>query len=183
MGLPSKEDDVLELFFNEPTKHWHFKDIVAETEMSQDRVNHWLKRFIKEDLIKHIRPEGKMPFFTGNYEHPNYEHKKKLYGFDKMLKTGLLSKLQSLKNAKTVVIFGSFARGDWNANSDVDVFVLGDPEDLKYGTVWKSFGREVQIHAFKTRKDIKDIQSGLMHNVVQGYFIKGSIHDLVEVSV
>ena len=30
MGKPSKESRIIELFFNEPSKHWHFKDIVRQ---------------------------------------------------------------------------------------------------------------------------------------------------------
>ena len=108
-------------------------------------------------------------------------NRKKLYALTRMHETGLLKKLQSLKNAKTVVIFGSFARSDWYTNSDIDVFIYGDSEDLKYGGMW--CGRELEVHAFKTKKDIKDISSGLIKNVIRGYFVKGSVYDLVEVSV
>ena len=80
-----------------------------------------------------------------------------------------------------MVIFGSFARSDWHTGSDIDVFILGNPEGLKYGTLWQ--GREVQVHAFKTKKDLKQIRSGLMHNVINGFFVKGDIQDLVEVKV
>jgi len=183
MGLASKQEKVLELFFNEPTKHWHFGDVVHKANMSQDRVNHWLRVFVKENLVRRIKLKGKMPFFIGNYEHPDFCYRKRAYGLDKMQGSGLLSRLHSLKNVKAVVIFGSFARGDWNAESDVDVFVLGSVSDLKHKMKWKNSGREVQIHAFRTVEDIKDIRSGLIHNVVQGYFVKGSIHDLVKVSV
>jgi len=37
MGKPSKESQVLELFFNEPTKHWHFTDIVKTSKVGVNR--------------------------------------------------------------------------------------------------------------------------------------------------
>jgi len=180
MAYPNKENNVLELFFNEPTKHWHFKEIVKKAKISEERANYWLKKFIKEEIIKHIKPKGKMPYFIAQYETLQYKNKKKLYALNSMFETGLLNKLQSLKNVKTVVIFGSFARSDWSTKSDVDVFIYGDPEDFRFGTIWN--GRELQVHTFKDKKEIKDIRSGLINNVVKGYFVKGSIHDLVEVS-
>lgn len=122
-----------------------------------------------------------MPYFIANYEHSNYKNKKRIYALNRMYETGLLRKFQSLKKAKAVVIFGSFAKSDWHTDSDVDVFVLGDPEDLKFGALWQ--GREVQVHACKTKKEIKEIRSGLMNNVVNGYFIKGNVQDLVEVKL
>ena len=182
MGLPSKEDNVMKLFFNEPTKHWHFKDIANKAGISDDRANYWLKKFMKEQLIKHMHEKGKMPYFIANFEHLSYINKKKLYGLSLLYDSGLVKKLQELEKAKAIVIFGSFARADWHQKSDVDVFILGDAEDLRFGTTWPGLHREVQVHEFKTKKDIKKIRSGLINNVATGYFIKGSIHDIAEVS-
>lgn len=180
MPYPNKESNVLDLFFNEPTKHWHFKDIVKKAKISEQRANYWLRQFSKQKLIKHTKPKGKMPYFIAEHNLPWYRNKKRIYALNRMLETGLLNKLQSLKNAKTVVIFGSFARSDWNTNSDIDVFIYGDPEDLRFGTRW--LRREVTVHTYRTKKEIKEIKSGLINNVVKGYFVKGSVHDLVEIS-
>jgi predicted nucleotidyltransferase len=38
--------------------------------------------------------------------------------------------LESLPTVQSAVLFGSFARGEGNANSDVDVAVLGEPDNL-----------------------------------------------------
>jgi len=181
MGLPSKEEIMLKLFFNEPSKQWHFKDIVTKAKISKQQANKWLKRFEKEKLIIHKKPMEKMPYFQANFEHLNYKNKKKIYALNRMYDTGLLKRLQSLEKSKAVVIFGSFAKSDWHTGSDIDVFILGNPKDLRYGTLWQ--GREVQVHAFKTKKDLKKIKSGLMQNVINGYFVKGDVQDLVEVKV
>ena len=186
MGLQSKEERVLELFLNEPSKHWHFSKIVEAAKISEPSANKWLKKMIKDKLIQKIKPSGKMPYFIANFRHENYRSKKKIYALEKMYESGLLTKLQQLKNAKAVVIFGSFARSDWNTESDVDIFVLGDPEDLKYGMLWGGLGfqgkaREIQTHSFNSVEETRNIHSGLMKNVVKGYFVKGNIYDIAEV--
>ena len=181
MVYPNKEYNVLELFLNEPTKHWHFKGIVKEANISKERANYWLKKFVKEKIISHIKPKGKMPFFIANYEHANYDNRKKLYALNKLYESGLLTELQSLEKAKVVVIFGSFARGDWHTKSDIDVFIYGDPGKFEFGTM--AFWREVQVQVCKNKKEIKEIRSGLMKDVIKGMFIKGNITDLAEVSI
>ncbi|MAE42326.1 hypothetical protein CMO93_01030 [Candidatus Woesearchaeota archaeon] len=181
MSYPNKENNVLILFLNESTKHWHFKDIVKNASISKERANFWLKKLVKGKVINHIKPGGKMPYFQGNWGHPNYYYKKKLYGLNQLYGQGLLTKLLSLEEAKTIIIFGSFARGDWHTKSDIDIFIYGDPGDLKFGTLFA--GREVQVHFFKTKKEIKDIKSGLMKNIINGFFVKGSINDIAKVSV
>lgn len=178
--MSSKKNNVLELFFNEGTKHWHFKEIVKKSKISEDRANYWLKQFIKEKLIIHIKPKGKMPYFIANFEHPNYKNKKKLFALNRLYDVGFLSYLQSLEKAKVIVIFGSFSRSDWYSDSDIDVFILGDPKEMKYGT--RLLGREVEVHLFKNKEEIKQIRSGLIKNVINGYFIKGNIQDITNVT-
>lgn len=187
MGKPSKEERVLELFFNEPSKHWHFKDIVKTAKVSEPSANKWLRKLLKENIIQRVKPRGKMSYFMGNFRHENYQNKKRIYALQKLYESGLLTKLQQLENAKAVVIFGSFARSDWNTQSDVDIFVLGDPEDIRFGTLWGGLGfqgkaREIQVHSFKSVHDTRKIHSGLMKNVVKGYFVKGNIFDIAEVT-
>jgi len=186
MGKPSKEENVLELFFNEPARQWHFKDIVKTARISEPAANKWLSKLLREKIIQRIKLKSKMPYFQSNFRYENYRNKKRIYAMQKLYDTGLLRKLQDLKNAKTVVIFGSFARSDWNANSDVDIFILGDAEDLRFGTLWSGLGfkgkaREIQVHSYKTIQDIGKIYSGLMKNVVKGHFVKGNIFDIAKV--
>ena len=187
MGSASKEEKVLELFLNEPSKYWHFHDIVKAGKISEAAASKWLNKLKKEQIIRHINPSGKMPYFQANWDHPNYDNKKRIYAMQKLYETGLLAKLASL-SAKTVVIFGSWHSGDWNTKSDVDIFVFGDPKDLGFGRLWSGLGfqgrpRELQVHSFKSLKDIKNIRSGLMKNVIKGYFVKGNIHDIAKVAI
>lgn len=182
MGKPSKEEKVLELFLNQPSRHWHFIDIAKAANISEPAANKWLKKLLDERIIIHIKPKGKMPYFQGNYTHPDYQNKKKIYALQKLYETGLLTKLQNLKKARIIIIFGSYIRWDWNINSDIDIFVLGDPEDLRYGGLWSGLGihgkaREIQMHNYKSEEKI---QPGLMKNIIKGYFVKGNINDIIK---
>jgi predicted nucleotidyltransferase len=188
MPIASKEERVLELFLNEPAKQWHFSQIVKTAKVSEPVASKWLNSLIKEKIILKVKPEGRMPYFIGNFREDSYRNKKRLYALHKLNESGLLARLQGLKNAKAVILFGSFSRSDWNTQSDVDVFVLGDPENLKFGTLWKGLGfqgksREIQVHSFKTLLETRKIKSGLMKNVINGYFVKGKISDIAEVKV
>jgi len=187
MPTPSKEEMVLELFMNEPTKYWHFSDIVKTSGVSENITGKWLRRFQKDKVIKRVKPKGKMPYFTGNYEYPEFKGRKKLYALQKLYNTGLIQELQRLKNAKTIIIFGSYVRTDWNTNSDVDVFVYGESEDFKFGRFWKGLGfqgksREIQVHTFHSRKEMEEVRSGLLKNVLRGYVVKGDIYEVMEVA-
>ena len=124
--LESKEKEILELFFDYPTKYWHFGAIRNEINLADNKISKWLKKFQKEDLIKRIKPRNKMPYYLANHASSHFRNTKKVFALTKLHECGLLDYLTSLEEAKTVIIFGSFSRGDWYKESDIDVFIYGD---------------------------------------------------------
>jgi predicted nucleotidyltransferase len=178
MGKPSKESRIIELFFNEPTRQWHFKDIVSKAKISENRADYWLSILEKKKLITYTKPDGKMPFYTANYEHANYKAEKKLYALQKFTQTGFLTHLQTLR-AKTIIIFGSFSRSDWHKKSDIDLFIIGNDDDLEKGKYEITLKREIQLFTFKNRTEVKHINPHLINNVINGYFVKGEVQDII----
>ena len=179
MGLKSKEENILRLFFNESSKHWHFTKIVKKAKISKKQANLWLKKLVKEKIIIHVKPKGKMPYFEANFEHPNYQDRKKLYSLNLFYQSGLLNHLKQLSKAKTVIIFGSFARYDWHTESDVDLFIYGDSDGLDTTTYKKRLKRDISTFTYPSLQDMKNIRSGLMKNIINGYVVKGSINDII----
>jgi len=178
MGKPSKESKILELFFNESSRHWHFKDIVKLAKISENRANFWLKNLQNEKIIIYNKENGQMPYYTANFEHINYKTKKKLYALEQFYLTGFLKHLESL-SAKTIVIFGSFSRADWHSKSDIDLFIIGNDKNLEKGKYEDILHREIQLFSFKNQKEIKNINPNLINNVINGYFIKGEVQNII----
>ena len=178
MGKPSKEQKIIELFFNEPSKHWHFKDIVQTAKISENRANYWLKQLLKEKIIVYNKKTGKMPYYTANFEDANYKNKKKLYALENFYETGFLKHLESL-DANTIIIFGSFSRADWHKNSDIDLCIIGNDSELEQGKYEKKLKRELQIFTFKNQQEAKNINPRLISNIINGYFVKGRVQNII----
>lgn len=173
--MKSKEEAILELFFNNPTKHWHFEEIIKEVGIVRSKADKWLKRFIKGGLIKKIKKRGEMPYYISNYENPSYKNKKRIFALKRLYETGFLNHLYSLKKAKTVILFGSFARWDWYKESDIDLFIYGDAEGLRTGKYEMKLHRDIQLFICKDQKELKKFGKGLIRNIIQGDIIKGNI--------
>ncbi|MBI5392533.1 nucleotidyltransferase domain-containing protein [Candidatus Woesearchaeota archaeon] len=176
--MKSKEEAVLVLFFNEPSKHWHFEELLKEAKISRKQLVRWLKIFNKDDLIIRVKEKGKMPYYRGNYDNPEYQNKKKVYAYDTLYKTGFLNHLINLPKAKTIIIFGSFCRWDWHKESDIDLFVFGDPDDLELYKYESLLGREIQLFSCKDTADLKKYSEALIRNIIKGNFIKGNLNFL-----
>ena len=170
-----KEANILELFYNEPTKHWHFEEILHAAKISRPQAAVWLKKGRQEGLIIKKKIPEKQSYYTADYENPHYQIKKRLFALEKLEKAGFLSHLNSLSKAKTVILFGSMSRWDWHKNSDIDVFIYGDPAGLDSYKYRIALHREIEPFICKNEKELKNFNPALLHNVAEGYLIKGSL--------
>ena len=162
------------LFFSETLRHWYFKDVIEASGLSRERVNHYLKMLLREDFIKRIKPRGKMPYYVANKDSTRFRYEKRFFGLN-MLKS-LFEHLNSLREVKTAILFGSFARGNWTKSSDIDLFVFGNLKDFEKGKIESSIGREIQLFYYSdTKKLKKELEPKLIKNIVNGFNIKGSI--------
>jgi len=170
------EEKIKALFFNKTLRRWHFEDIVIESKSSRERVNHFLKKLIKEKFIIKIKPIGKMPYYSANRDSPKFRSEKRLYGLKLLEETGLFEHLNSLKGIKTAILFGSFARGDWNNSSDVDLFIYGNASFFEKGKLETKIKREIQLFNYQEPKKIKkELDPKLIPNIIKGFNIKGSL--------
>jgi len=177
--MESKEDALLELFFNEPTKHWRFKEL-RTVGLPDNKISRWLKKFVTDHLIKKITPKGKLPYYVGDYDHPNYQNRKRLYMQQRLYKTGFLNHLTGLKGAKTVIIFGSIARGDWHKESDIDLFILGSDTYLEQSVFERKLGRTIQVFRSPSGNSLDKFKNALLLSIIKGDIVKGDV-DFLEV--
>lgn len=175
MGLPSKENKILELFFEYPSKHWQFKEVKNRVKLPDNKTSKWLKKLVKEKIVTRVKPKGKMPFYVGNYNAPEYQNTKRLFGMKMVHESGFLNHLCSLKKADAVILFGSLSRGDWYNESDIDLFIYGEETGLELNRYSKKLGREVQLFVCKNRKDFRKLGNSLIKNIILGDIIKGDL--------
>jgi predicted nucleotidyltransferase len=180
--MESKEEKVLRLFFENPTKEWHFEEIVKESNIARSKADGWLKLFVRDNMIRRVKKKGEMPYYISNYDSSEYKNKKRLFALNELYKSGLLNHLDSLEKAKTVIIFGSFSRSDWYKDSDIDIFIYGDPEGLKIADYELKLHKDIQLFICQNKEELAKLGEGLIRNIIKGNIIKGNL-EFIEVSV
>lgn len=180
--MASKEERIIELFFNESSKHWHFEQILKTAKVSRSNALKWLTKLVNEGIILRIKPEGKMPYYRGNVDSPAYQNRKKVYALAKLQQSGFLDHLTTLPNAKVVILFGSFSRWDWYSESDIDLFIYGNDDELDIATYETALKREIQVFTVKDKEELRHFNPGLLKNIINGYHIKGRIDELINAS-
>jgi DNA-binding Lrp family transcriptional regulator len=175
--MESKENIILEKFYNYPLKPWHFCEIKHEVKIADSKLSKWLNKLQKEKIITRFKTKGNRPYYKANHESPEYRNSKRLFGYKNLNDSGLLNYLSSI-NADLVVIFGSFARSDWHKISDIDLFVYGAVDENKIHEFSRKLKREIQLFHCKNRKSFGKIGDALIKNILLGYVIKGNLNFL-----
>ncbi|MFC1647982.1 nucleotidyltransferase domain-containing protein [Nanoarchaeota archaeon] len=183
MASPSKEENILNIILeNSPLKEWHFEEVIREASVTRAVANKWLKKYVGEGLLRKVKKQGSFPFFTVGRNNSVYYSLKRVYALEKLHHSGLIPELLSMEKAKTVIIFGSIARGDWYRDSDIDIFILGDVSDFNRNLYELNLGRQIELHIFRDKNEIKKIKTGLMKNIINGYLVKGNMQVLLAVA-
>jgi predicted nucleotidyltransferase len=181
MPSPSKENNILLLILeNSPLKEWHFEEIVRQAKVTRIVANKWLNKYVSQGLLQYVKPKGKFPYYTVGSNNPVYYAMKRIYALSQFHESGLIAKLLSLEEPKTIILFGSMIKGDWYTDSDIDVFVFGKISDFNRKLYEAKLGRHIELHIFETKKDIEEVRTGLIKNIIDGYVMKGSVQDFIE---
>lgn len=180
MASPSKETAVLRLILeNSPLREWRFEELVKESKTTKAVTNKWIKKYLRMGVFAKVKQKGKYPHYTVGNNNPSYYALKRKYVLEQLFDSGLIQQLLSLQQAKTVIIFGSITRGDWYKDSDIDIFILGSAQGLSKQRFEQKLQRPIELHIFENKKEIYNVKTGLVQNVLNGYLVKGQIQDIL----
>lgn len=115
--------EILRLLFNGENKEFYLREIERRTGLIIRAVQQEIPNLLKLDLIK-ARKDGNRRYFSANQAHPLYPEICQI-----VLKTSgwvtELKKALTRDNVKLAFVFGSIARGEERAESDIDLMVVG----------------------------------------------------------
>ena len=161
----------------------HTREIQRRTRSSLGAVQHELQKLRRLGLAD-ARTDGNRVAYTANKSHPLYPEIHRL-----VLKTTGLADLlgTALTHPKIewAFVFGSFARGEESAESDVDLLVIGDiglrgVTRLLSGVAEK-VGREINPYVLQRQEFLKRKREkeGFLARVLTApkLFIVGNLHD------
>jgi predicted nucleotidyltransferase len=176
--------EIFRLLFRGANEEFHVREIQRRSGLNDRTIRQELQKLVRLDLIKGRR-DGNRIYYGANRENSLYADIRNV-----VLKTiGLADALKdALKDdrIRIVFVFGSIAKGEEKAESDVDLMVIGDL-GLRHLTkllsgVSEKIGREINPHVLAENEFQKRIESKehFIANVLKSpkIFIIGSDNDL-----
>src|SRR4030042_4645930 len=176
--------EIFRLLFSGAGEELHVREIERRSGLNDSTLRQELRKLVRLEIVQSRRDSNRV-YYRAKTESPLYPEIRNL-----VLKTsGLADVLKSVlmdKRIRVAFVFGSIARGDEKAGSDVDLMVIGqlglrDLSGLLSG-IEEKIGREVNPHVFHEAEFRKRVRAKehFVSSVMETpkLFIIGSHHEL-----
>ncbi|MCX6749354.1 MAG: nucleotidyltransferase domain-containing protein [Candidatus Pacearchaeota archaeon] len=168
---------VLEFFFIYPSKGHSLKDISKKVKLAHTSVKNNLNKLVGLNLIlESVEKKGKrkFPIYKTNRDDKILKNYKIAYNLSSILESGLIEFIEEKLMPKSIVLFGSYRKGEDLENSDIDLFIECKEEELNLSIFEKKLGKKVQLH-FKENFNLypKELKNNILNGIVLSGFLEG----------
>lgn len=176
ISLKSKSaQKILSYFFLNSTNRAYINELAKLLGLDPKNTDRKLKELEKEGLLNSDF-EGKQRYFFLNQEYPLLKEYKKIVlktmGIEKELKD-VVNKDDKIENA---YIFGSYAKDNMDANSDIDLLLIGNHSTMgtenKIMKLEKESEREINIISFSREEFNRKKNESFIKNIFDDKIIK-----------
>ncbi len=121
------------VFFKEPDREFHLRELARLTGLSAPGVKKILRKLEKEGLV--VIGKGKVAQSIRASKTPRFVFLKRLYNLNALWNSGLIVLLtNAYEEPEAIVVFGSYAKGEDASRSDIDIAVV-TRKHMKVSTV------------------------------------------------
>lgn len=183
MLLNKNSKQVLNELIKQKNSRVYGREIAKRYKMNQKTVANILNKLEEEDLLKYTI-EGKNKYYFLNGFNPLIKELVQTIEVEKkadFLKSHkniaeLIRKIEQ-KSEGIVVLFGSYAKGAEDKESDLDLFVIGksNSDDLE-----KDFGKKINM--VKSTKEKFDINNPFIKEVLRNHIVLKGVEEFVNLT-
>ncbi len=160
---------VAEIFLENPTKSFHIREIARILKLPKTTVSYHVNKLLNEC---YIIKEKKGPFysFRANEGKEFFRFFKRQHFLNKLLDVRLVNFLEIKFLSKCIILFGSFAKSEYDKDSDIDIFIQARDKKVdlsKYEGMLKH-----NINLF-IEPDIDKLSPELLNNIANGIKLSG----------
>ncbi len=139
---------VLKLFFDQPHSSYYLRESARILHMDPMTVSRALTLFVDDEILIKTKEKNQI-LYRANLENPACRYLKISYNLSWLHKKKLVDFLQNtMKTVTSVLLFGSYAKGENDENSDVDILVISLSEKKPTAELARLLKRDVNLISF-----------------------------------
>lgn len=170
---------VAKVFFDQPSKKFGLVEISRKAGLAHTSVTNQLDNLLKLGIIRvYVEKKGrrKFPQYYANSEEIAFKRYKKIHNLDMLHSSGIVEFIKDTFMPRSVVLFGTYSRGEDKEDSDIDIFIESEGKEVDLSNFEKKLNRKVELH-FKKR--FAEYPKELKNNILNGITISGFLEGYV----
>jgi len=172
LGFTCLQLEILRLLFIKTGTQLNQHQLATLLDVSQPAIKKALPGL--GDLITITKDQDTKRFaITLNTDNHRALQLKRADNLRQIYDTGLADKLATSYAGATIILFGSYARGDDTTRSDIDLAIIGrEPQELNLTTHEQLLERPININHYP---NLKQLHKHLRENLCNGIILAGGI--------
>lgn len=160
----------MKVFLYNPTTQFGLREISRDVSLAPASVKKYLKDIEKENLIESYI-EKNSPVYKAKRDSQKFKTFQKLSIIYELEESGFIDYLWNEICPETIILFGSYSKGEAIEQSDIDIFLVTKKKrkDINITKYQKEFSSEIQIFT----DELKNIQKHLKANLYNGIILRG----------
>ncbi len=168
------QQNILRLLFVKAMLQLNQRQIANYLNVTSPAVTKALPYLEKEEFIKISKDkDSKRLSIELNRNNPNVIQLKRVDNLSLIYETKFADYLEKEFIGGTIILFGSYSRGEDNFNSDIDIAIIGRKEkNLDLVKFEKMFERKINVNFYSS---FKEIHNDLKESILNGILLLGSV--------
>lgn len=162
---------ILELFFEEPNRNFHLRQVSRLTSIAVTSVKKYLNELLKDKLIMKDT-KTIYPTYLANETNPLFKLYKKQFLVQKLFFSGLTDYLEQTVHPRCIILFGSMSKGEYTKASDIDLFIQSSEQELNLNNFEKKLKHKINT---LFEPELSRLNKGLLNNILNGDVLSGQI--------
>ncbi|MGH9497151.1 MAG: nucleotidyltransferase domain-containing protein [Candidatus Sulfotelmatobacter sp.] len=146
---------LLAYYFTNPAARHHLRDLAQRLELDPSNLSKELGRLEREGLFR-SEVSGRQKYFQLNREYPLLNEMRRIVAKTIGAPSVIAQSLKKVEDIDEAYLYGSFARNQQDAASDIDVLVIGAPREGTLAEAMrgleKQLGREINYTVFTPKE-------------------------------
>jgi len=160
---------IIEVFFEEPSKNFQIREISRLSKIAVTSVKKYLDELLKEKLLTKDK-KTLYPSYVANQENRIFKIYKQQLIVLRIYGSELIDFLNYELHPKCVILFGSMSKGEYDKNSDIDIFVQAEEKKINLTNFERKLKHDINI-IFED--DINKLSNELFNNIINGIKLYG----------
>lgn len=167
--------NILKLFFANEEKSFYLSEIAKIIKVSVGTCQRELNRLISSGILK-TEKKANLNFYFLNKQNPLLREIRNIFVKTLGIEIELKKIIKSIKGVKYALIFGSYVKGGFRADSDIDLLIIGQINEneliRKIKILETAIQREINYHLY-SENDFKQKlkQKSFLRNILYNYLI------------